>query len=209
MNIFDEFRARWYDLIHNVDTHSKVRLTNLEVVGTNKASGSMYFPTLPGSMAAVLASLGGIDPSTTFIDIGCGKGLTLLIAARHPFRKIMGVEFSPALHRIAEENIRRYRGSRQCTNSEVLCMDAADFRFPPGPLLIYFFNPFAKPVMEKVLSNLAASARNDARELTLICDKLHDRDLIERYLRPRKTVAILGFSTYSALDPSPTPYSVT
>lgn len=201
MNIFDEVRARWFDLIHNVDTRCKVPLSDLQVVGKNKSSGHIYFPTLPKSMTAVFAHLGDIDPTTTFIDIGCGKGLTLLMAARHSFKKIIGVEFATELHRIAWQNIRRYRGRKRCSNIEVLCMDAADFQFPPGPLVIYFFNPFAKPVMEKVLSNLAASALDNTREMTVIFDKLHDHALTMHYLQPKKVEVTHGFSIYSELCP--------
>lgn len=172
MNLFDELRVRWYDFIHNVDTRTKVPLANLEVVGNNKSFGAQYFPTLPKSMHVVLDNLGAIDPSTTFIDIGSGKGLILLVAACYPFRKIIGVEFSIELHRIAEQNARRYRGPRRCSNTEIVCMDAADFRFPAGPLMIYFFNPFQRPVMERVLNNLASSVLQNENEITLVFDKL-------------------------------------
>jgi SAM-dependent methyltransferase len=202
INIFDEIRVRWYDLIHNVETRSKVPLAGLDVVGNNKSLGHWYVCTLPKSMQSLLRHLKAIDSSTTFIDIGCGKGLTLLVAATHPFRKIIGVEFSPQLHQIALQNIQRYRGSKRCTNVEVLCMDAADFQFPAGPLLVYFFNPFDKPIMEKVLSNLAASFLRDQREITVISDSWYNGDLMAQILRPGKTEKVLGFFIFSQLHPA-------
>src|ERR1017187_10137955 len=44
-----------------------------------------------------------------FIDLGSGKGRTLLMASDYPFRRIVGVELLPALHRAAQENLSRYR----------------------------------------------------------------------------------------------------
>ncbi len=43
-----------------------------------------------------------------FVDVGSGKGRALLLASDYPFRKIIGVELSPELDRIARANIARY-----------------------------------------------------------------------------------------------------
>jgi len=40
-----------------------------------------------------------------FIDLGSGKGRTLLMASDYPFRRIVGVELLLALHQIAQENL--------------------------------------------------------------------------------------------------------
>ena len=48
-----------------------------------------------------------------FVDIGAGKGFALLVAAEHPFKRVMGIEFSESLARIARENIQTYSNERQ------------------------------------------------------------------------------------------------
>lgn len=40
-----------------------------------------------------------------FLDYGSGKGRALIMAAQYPFRRILGVEFSPQLSLIASQNI--------------------------------------------------------------------------------------------------------
>lgn len=201
MNSLDKMRSRWYDLIHNVDTRVIVPLSTLDVVGQNKSLGSMYFPTLPKSLHSLFGRLKHLDPLTTFIDVGCGKGIALLVASRYRFKKIVGVEFSRELCQIANRNLANYRGPRSSTNVEVLCIDAAEYAFPDGKFLLYFFNPFDKPVMEKVLNNLVVSLATETREVTVICDRLHDRELIVSYLHPQKCDVFLGFSIYSQLEP--------
>jgi SAM-dependent methyltransferase len=163
----------------------------------------MYFPTLPKSMHALMHRVdGAIDKRTaTFIDVGCGKGIALLVASQYAFAKIIGVEFSSDLAEVARKNVRNYRGPRVTRNIDVHCMDATDFEFPAGPLLVYFFNPFDKPVMERVLQNLTASLNSSPREAIVICDRLHDRDLVSEYLRPGQRDVFLGFSIYSGLNP--------
>ena len=197
----DRFRARWYDFIHNVDTCKEMPLTSLEVVGDNKPLACMYYPTLPKSMSVIFRHLKNRHRDATFIDIGCGKGLTLLVASRYPFQKVMGVEFSRELHGIARSNLKKYRGRRACRNFEALLLDAAEFQFPSGPLLIYFFNPFKKPVMELVLSNLASSLRANPREVTVVFDRMHDRELALHFLQPQNIETVLEFSIYSRLQP--------
>ena len=64
----------------------------------------------------------------TFIDIGSGKGRTLLMASDYPFRRIIGVELLPELHRIAQENVRKYKNENQKSFAIVSqCVDAREF----------------------------------------------------------------------------------
>jgi SAM-dependent methyltransferase len=100
----------------------------------------------------------------TFIDLGCGKGRVLLMASDYPFKRIIGVEFMPELHRAAQKNIAGYSNDRQrCRQIETLCMDARDFRFPLGPLVVYLFNPFSEPTFAQVLELLRRSLEQDPR----------------------------------------------
>lgn len=105
----------------------------------------------------------------TFIDLGSGKGRTLLMASDYPFRHIMGVEFLPALHQIAEENIHRYRSdSQKCFAIESVCSDATAFAFPPEPLIVYLFNPFAETGLRRALANLIGSLRQHPRSVFVL-----------------------------------------
>ena len=56
----------------------------------------------------------------------------------YPFRRIVGVELLPALHRAARENLRKYRSeSQKCFDLESICADATEFSFPVEPMLLY------------------------------------------------------------------------
>jgi hypothetical protein len=107
------------------------------------------------------------------------------------------VEFASELCQVAQKNIRSYRGSQACKDISVLEMDATEFQFPSGPLLIYFFNPFHDSIMDKVLDNLSQSLASDPRPVTLICDALYHKDSILRIFRPQQTARICGFSVYA------------
>jgi tRNA A58 N-methylase Trm61 len=196
IKILDRCRGRIYDLAHNVDTGRKMDLEGLTVRGANRQFARPYRVTLPGSMRAVLSRI-PIDPDLTFIDIGCGKGCTLLTASEFKFRRIIGVEFAEELACIAQKNILRYRGKQACTAIEIDQRDATEFVFPPGPLMIYFFNPFEAPVMEKVLGNLRESLEKFPRAVTIVCASTYHSETISRVFQPRRTERILWFCVYT------------
>jgi tRNA1(Val) A37 N6-methylase TrmN6 len=105
----------------------------------------------------------------TFVDLGSGKGKALLIAARRPFARVVGIELSPMLVDISLRNIASYRPvPLACSDIEVLCGDAAGFEFHDQPLVIYCNNPFRWQIMQAVLANLERSLREHHRELLLV-----------------------------------------
>ena len=108
----------------------------------------------------------------TFVDIGSGKGRALLLASDYPFREIIGVELSPALDRTARANLALYArtrsGDRDRPPITCVCGDAGAFSWPSGPLLVYMWNAFTRPVLEQMFSNLETTLRQEPRDLYLI-----------------------------------------
>ena len=88
--------------------------------------------------------------------------------ADYPFREIIGVELSPELDRIARANIARYTARRAHPPVVSLQGDAAAFEWPPGPLIVYMWNAFTRPVMEQVFENLDAWFAQEPQELYLV-----------------------------------------
>ena len=82
------------------------------------------------------------------------------MASDYPFRRIVGVELLPALHRTAQENLGQYKNEAQkCFALESICADANEFSFPEEPLVIYMFNPLPESGMRRVRANLEKSLR--------------------------------------------------
>ena len=105
----------------------------------------------------------------TFIDLGSGKGRTLLMASDYPFCRIVGVELLPSLHQIAQQNLSQYKSDTQkCFALESICADATAFPFPNDPLVIYLFNPFPETGMRQVFANLEQSLREHPRPVYVL-----------------------------------------
>ena len=161
--------GRWFDSTRHVDTAGYVALDQLTLAGSSQ-SGNDYLAVRPSVARQALARLP--EPNYekyTFVDLGSGKGRMLLVAAEYPFRKIQGVEFAVQLHREAEQNIVRYRHrGRRCRDIRSVNMDAADYLFPDGNLVLYLYNPFGLDVMKKVFANLEKAIAHAPRHVVVI-----------------------------------------
>lgn len=112
-------------------------------------SGAPYQPTEPELFSDMMSALVLDYGNFTFIDLGSGKGRTLLMAVGLGFRRAIGVELLPELHQIAQSNV------AHLPNVEVVCMDARDFEFPNEPLVLYLFNPLPATALESVVQKLS------------------------------------------------------
>jgi SAM-dependent methyltransferase len=177
----------WFDTTRHVQTSGLVgRPAASKIVGEIRDS-HIYGPVRVANAHAALRDLplggaGGGDYSQyTFIDMGSGKGRVLFAAAEYPFRKVIGVEFSNALHDDALANLKRYnyRG-RRCADIEAVHADARDFEFPDDNLVIYLFNPFGPEVMGRMLANLERSLEKHPRHVIVVMLWPDHSDVVER-----------------------------
>ena len=174
-----------FDVVYGVDTAGILRLSAVSTLSTaNVAHGFKYEPVDIQVFDAIFGALRRDWRQHVFIDFGSGKGRALLLASRLPFRRIVGVEFSPELHRAAQRNIRRFRGgNQQCRHIESVLGDAAEFEIPGEPAFFFFSNPFDQVVMRKVIDNISRSLRRAPREAWLVY-ALHEHCPALRELLP-------------------------
>jgi hypothetical protein len=157
------FEGWWFDLTRRVHTG---------VAHESPGSVADFFPYLPTRPSKVRKILRDLPIHTyreySFIDLGSGKGRVLLVAAERTFHLIQGVEYDAALHQQAEQNIRRYSESKKPgARIESQNMNAMDYSFPPGNLVVFLFNPFGPRVLNRVLGNLVASLESSPRTIFL------------------------------------------
>lgn len=159
-------QARYGDLDYDLEQSVNTTRANVSFRTQWMATmaGSAYYASDPWLFTEIMRALNsppikiGFE-QFTFVDLGSGKGRALLMAAAHPFQRVVGVELVPGLHQVCLENIRALNPSHGESGSlEAHCMDARDFQFPLDPLVVYLFNPFPEPVFAAVMENLRKSA---------------------------------------------------
>ena len=162
MNLLEKWENRRFDTRHGTDTLADVRLQGLSISSANRQRGNRYHPTPPRALRTVLKRL-AINPADfTFVDIGSGKGRTLLVTSELGFKRVIGVEFAEELHRVAQANIQAYarRGGTRTGVIEPVLADATQYTLPDGHLVLYFFQPFDAVVLRQVLANVRQAAQS-------------------------------------------------
>ena len=157
-----------FDAVHGVTTEALVFLGELDpdAIGPSLEFATHYEPTPVAEANALLDASPLAPETTTFVDLGAGMGRVVLLAARRPFRAVVGVEISPALAEIARDNVASARDpQRVARDIRIVPADARRFVYPRGDLTVYLYNPFRGPVLEAVLRRLQ---QPPAREVVLL-----------------------------------------
>ena len=162
------FQDQWFDRTRHVRTAGNVQLLRAGIA--QPADSLFYMPARPWQVRHALRAAPVASASDyTFVDLGSGKGRALFVAAEWPFREVIGVEFSRLLHERAVANIGTFRSRhRRCGPVRPVHVNAVDFAFPDGPLVVYLFHPFGAATLQRVLDNLQASLRQQPRHVVVV-----------------------------------------
>lgn len=168
--------ARIFDLRHGTVTGGRIPAPKLNL----PHGGRAYQPVNNRHFEAAMRNAGVTGGA--FVDFGAGKGKSLLMAARYPFVRIVGVEYSQPLCRIAQLNIEKWRRRTGCTTPmEVRQGDAAAYEFQHDETTIFLYNPFDEAILEKVMENLARSLATHPRPVTVVYHNPRHIEVLKRY----------------------------
>ncbi len=186
-----------YDWDHRVDT------TGATIGWRERLLGTLHSPYQPTEATLFREMLDGLKINFhefTFIDLGSGKGRTLLMASDYPFHSILGVELLPSLHAIAQNNIAAYKKDSQvCFALKSICEDARDFEFPTEPIVLYLFNPLPASGLGIVLENLKPSLQKSTRPLYVLYHNPEHEHLLEQCSYLKKIGGTHQYSLYVAI----------
>ncbi len=180
-------RQRYGDM--DFDWEYRVNTTEATVGFRNRLLGvfhSAYQPTQPDAFREMIGGLGMDYSRFTFIDLGSGKGRTLLMASDYPFARVLGVELLPELNAIATDNICKYKGG-VADRVYSICADARHFEFPNEPTVLFLFHPFSQLVLESVIANLVQSLKKYPRVAYIV----YHNPVLESVLANQATMQVL------------------
>ncbi len=161
---------RLFDRKFGVETCAITPLERLTIPSENKQHGARYQPTRVLPLRKLFSVLRAMRPEdSVLVDIGCGKGRVLLLAAQHGFQEVRGLEFARDLCEIAHRNWTAFQaatGTR--TTCRIIQADVTEYVIQPDETVFFLFNPFDEVVLSKVLANLAASLHKAPRRILLV-----------------------------------------
>lgn len=108
------------------------------------------------------------DLQGSLLDLGCGKGRVLAVAAAYGFKQIIGVDFSPALCKNAEDTTALIRRKNKQTQIDIICADAANYIIPASVSTIFLFNPFDALIMRQVIKQIKKSQQLNPRRIKIL-----------------------------------------
>lgn len=153
-----------FDAEHGVVTEALVFLGDLdpEAVGSSIVLATHYEATPLADFERLFAAA-VIEPArATFVDVGSGMGRVVMLASRLPFKAVLGLEISPALHAVARENLAAFDPSqRRCRDVRLVRADALTYGFPRGDLVLYLYNPFRAEGIKRMLASVLSAPRRD------------------------------------------------
>jgi len=161
---------------YGINTTGADELQSLEKMGIDTTHATIYMPVSYSLMEDIFLQL-AVNKSQTanrqlqtshFLDIGCGKGRALCLAAHHGFMTVTGLDFSKALCDIAKANLQHTKKIIPELDYEVINNDAFYFDIPDDVDCIFLFNPFDEIIMSAVANNIFESLRNNPRRLHII-----------------------------------------
>jgi SAM-dependent methyltransferase len=155
-----------FDLLHGTDTGGYVSGADIQADSLSNLYSTAYLGIAPSAFTQAISALPIQYEKFTFVDLGCGKGRALIVAAQFPFRDLLGVEFAPDLCRIAHANLAI--NPDWAARISILNQDATDVVYPETPLVIFLFDPFLAPVFRRVLANLERQLHRSPRETYLL-----------------------------------------
>jgi hypothetical protein len=190
-----------FDRRYGVNTGGVIPLSNLNLEGESWVFGALYQAVSASvDFGEIFQELAVRCEEFTFIDLGSGKGRAVLLASSLPFKKIVGIELSDELNRIAEDNIRRWPdGARRCRQIELVWMDAGGYRFSEGPFVLYMYNPFERPVMERVVANVKTAFQQYPRRIVVVYFTPKHDDLWDGVEFLKRVLVRPGFHVYDTV----------
>ena len=129
---------------------------------------SMYEPVNYYTSSRLLDFLQPTDFTTTFLDVGCGKGRMLAMAAAYGFSDIIGIDFSQKLCDAATIVCGGIKTKYPDTSITIECADARHYCIPETVGVIFLFNPFDAVVMEEFIKKVSESLNRKNRPLKIL-----------------------------------------
>jgi SAM-dependent methyltransferase len=152
---------------YGINTTGADELKSLRKKGIDTQHATLYMPVAYPVLEALLQQI----PDTHkqhFIDIGCGKGRALCVAAHYGFIQLSGIDFSASFCEAAKTNLAATAAVHPQVTYEVVNNDAFYYEIPDSATCIFLFNPFDDVILSGVIGNIESSLQRRPRKLYVI-----------------------------------------
>ncbi|MEI7447617.1 MAG: class I SAM-dependent methyltransferase [Burkholderiales bacterium] len=161
------------------------QLLHLDALTTSDGvtRGCNYVGSAPGIVRHAFGLLPRPPGELSLVDLGCGSGRVLMLAAEAGFKEVIGWEIAQELIDAGLANLERFRQvTGNTTPVRIERVDATRAPLPDGPCVLHFFSPpYRDPVLQACLENAHRSYLARPRDLFVILVNDHDRALTDDF----------------------------
>jgi SAM-dependent methyltransferase len=150
---------------YGIDTTGFDELKTLQKQGIDISHATIYMPVNFFLIEKVMDEINKQSHNKIFLDIGCGKGRAMAVAAHYGFKKITGIDFSKKFIECAEANMDLVKKKIPDIQYKVILQDAFYYEIPSDVTFFFLFNPFDEVIMSKVVSNILQSQIKNPRTI--------------------------------------------
>lgn len=169
------FKIAWYiirqeikgEKKYGINTTGANELKSLEQKGIDIAHATIYMPVNYGILEEIF-NQPNVRSCKHFLDIGCGKGRAMCVAANKGFTKVTGIDFSKEFCDAAIVNLDHTKQKFPVLDYTVINNDAFYYEIPSDVDCIFLFNPFDETIMSGVIENIRQSFGEAPRKITVI-----------------------------------------
>lgn len=139
---------------YRINTTGFLPLSKLHIKGKELENATEYMPVDYPLLETLLVFLPPTSKNGIFIDIGCGKGRALCVAAHFGFRKAEGIDFAKELVEEAQNNLHSTQKIVPDFKARILWTDLESYTFPRETSCIFLFNPFNETLVTKLVAKI-------------------------------------------------------
>ncbi len=146
-----EWRGEWK---YQIATTGNLKLEGLSITGSNRLSATEYMPVNYSLLEDILHHVPKEARDGVFLDIGCGKGRAMCVAAANGFHKVVGIDIAKELINDAEINLQSIHNQYKNTESSLQWIDVVEYEIPKDISCVFLFNPFEQNIVETLIRKL-------------------------------------------------------
>ena len=140
-------------------TFAPVQLRHLTLTNADMSLSSPYEAVNYYILEKLLATFRKLSVPNSIVDLGCGKGRVMVVAAHLGFKKITGIDFARELCEEAICNMKRTKDSMPGIDWNVIHANVLDYTILPDDAVFFMFNPFVGHTLHLFLDRLEESCK--------------------------------------------------
>ena len=148
---------------YDIRTFQPADLDGLTIAGHDRTGSSRYEAVNYYILEKLLSQFCAHSDCRSIVDLGCGKGRVMAVAAHYGFQRITGVEFAVELCEEAHRNLRRTEQKVPCFKWNIFRGHVLHYHIRQDDSVFFLFNPFDGNTLSSFLSRLDESCQRFQR----------------------------------------------